>query len=167
MKNAILVAIAFCSAAAVAAPLSGLTIEQPICYGREYAAKHMEAHPLQTVRQLRLKFFKDEHSGDSVVLSINAEIKRGDIYKPYATGMGCTPNRSGSKLECFIDCDGGRAKVNLGLRQNADEITFINEGFVMYGGCGEETDEMIWLNATRGGDDIFKLYQLRKEYCQK
>jgi hypothetical protein len=148
---------------------------QPVCYGREYSAKHMESHPLQTVKQLKLKFYRDEYTNDtSAILEVKADLKRevkekdsGETYtviKPYHTGMGCT--LEGGSVNCAIDCDGGSASATWDMKKSGAEITFVNKGFVMFGGCGEE-GETIWLDPKKGGDDVFQLYQLPKEFCQQ
>jgi hypothetical protein len=173
MKTVFFVALALSSFGAFANPIPGLTDAQPVCYGREYSKSHLSKHPKQTVRQMKLKFSKEAEHHPSVLMKVDAEIRREviqygekvQIYKPYSTAMSCTVN--GSKLECGIDCDGGHASVNFAITNAKNEILFKNEGFVMYGGCGDEADEMIFLQATKGGDDIFKLYPLPKEYCQQ
>lgn len=165
----------FLSFSVFAGPLKEVTVDQPICYGREYSESHMQKHPLQTVKQMRLKFYKDEYSSEnSALLDIQAQIKRTitdsegnsyETYKPYSSGMGCSEN--GNRLECSIDCDGGSAKVAWNVSRTKDEIIFRNQGFVMVGGCGDEENDTIWLDPKRGGDDVFRLYALPKEFCQR
>lgn len=176
MKLLLLTALVSLSTAASANPFAEVKLGQPVCYGREYSTEHMLSHPNQTVRQMKIKAYKDQWVGeDSIYLEIKAEVRREatdsesgekyQIYKPYGTAMGC--KQSPDKLECWIDCDGGEAQVSWQVRSGRNTVHLVNKGFVMYGGCGEDTDDTIFLKALEGGDDIFKLFALPKEYCQQ
>lgn len=158
-------------------PIQSATMDQPVCFGREYSEKHMNLakNSKQTVKRFLLKFQKFEWSGDnSAMLDIEAKIKRGteqingethNTYKNYTSGMGCSI-RNANEISCGIDCDGGSAKIRWKLSEKNKKISFINEGFVMVGGCGDEGEEHIWLEAIKGGDDVFELYALPQEFCQ-
>lgn len=164
------------SVTAVASPFNNITESRPVCFSREYSDQHLARHPKQTVQSMTMKFSKDANSGEGIMLGINAKIKRvktlpsGDTItelKPYTTGMGCF--LEGETLRCMIDCDGGSAKVTWNVTDKGNEIEFKNEGFVMYGGCGEEVNEedTIWLDPVKGGDDVFRLFALPTNDCKK
>lgn len=174
MKSA-LIALFF-PLAALASPFDSLTKDHPVCFGREYSTAHMAAHPLQTVKLLKLKFYKDEFAGsETSYLDIKAEIKREQtdkesgekftVFKPYSSGMSCFLKND--RLNCNIDCDGGSAKVAWNVTQKGNEVLFKNEGFVLVGGCGEDETDTIWLDPKKGGDDVFRLFALPSEFCQQ
>jgi len=175
MRHLILVALTAATAQVFANPFANVRPNAPVCFGREYSTAHMNAHPNQTVRQMKVKASKEEWSGQSgLVLTINAEVKRevkpreGEpytIFKPYGTVMTCAARAD--RLQCGIDCDGGSATVTWNVRQTGNELRFVNRGFIMYGGCGDDTDDYIFLNALKGGDDIFRLFPLPATYCQQ
>ena len=152
------------------------TKETPVCYAREYSQSHMDKTPAQSVKSFKFKFYKYDNKEEGYILGIDAQLKvkakdyegnEYDAIKPYANSMYCVPQGK-NKMACGIDCDGGQAEVIWETKTVGDQITFINRGFVMYGGCGEDVDEgdSIWLDAVKGGDDVFKLYRVRPEFCQ-
>ena len=160
----------------------GVTETQPACYGREYSTQHIVNTPKQTVKKMRIKVEQSPYDieNGSLFLLIEAEVitEKSEwedaegkttfnmISKPYKTSMACG-QLDPEKLECAIDCDGGSAKITWNLKTVGNEVLFHNNGFVLYGGCGEEDiDNSIWLDNVRGGDDVFKLYKLRSEFCQ-
>ncbi len=151
-----------------ASPMSEITKDNPVCFERAYSERHMGSHPLQTVKSMQMKFHIDATtSPGSTYLNIKAQIKKNRRYKPYQTDMNC--RMSATTLSCSIDCDGGTAKVEWETSGKDGEITFVNKGFIMYGGCGEETDpnDWIWLDPKKGGDDIFKLYKMPTNVCKR
>ncbi|MBY0315552.1 MAG: hypothetical protein K2Q26_08540 [Bdellovibrionales bacterium] len=130
--------------------------ETSACYTREYSVNHMKAHPGQKVQKFDFKFSQDKDSmgnGEFIALNVKANLLTANGLKPYSTGMTCM--KEASKLNCFIECDGGSAEVTW----NKNEILFKNKGFVLYGGCGSEVspEETVWLTPKKGGDDVFKL----------
>lgn len=143
-----------------------VTYGQPQCYGREYSETHMKGAPLQTVKKMDVKFYKYNETEEGILLDISTEIKKDGSYKPYSTSMFCT-KESKTSLRCGIECDGGSAVISWNVKTVGSEILLTNNGFVMYGGCGEdvEEDDMIWLDNLKGGDDVFKLYALPAQYC--
>jgi hypothetical protein len=154
---------------------------KPVCFGREYSTPHMEAHPKQTVKKMRLKFTRNLFDGkpeEYLGMGIEADIVKTAGYddnkkyqvttSPYGNGMYC--QQKGAKLDCSIECDGGHATVSWKTSQKDNEITFVNEGLILYGGCDADDDneqKWIWLDPKKGGDDIFKMYALPAEYCQE
>ncbi len=145
-----------------------VTYGEPQCYGREYTNAHMQKTPLQTVKKMDVKFYKYNQTEEGILLDVTAQIKKDDVYKQYSTSMYCT-SESATSLRCGIECDGGSATITWDVKTVGNEILLKNNGFVMYGGCGEDVSEedMIWLEDLKGGDDVFKLYALPAEYCQQ
>ncbi len=178
MKIASLALLLLPTFSGYAASIDEVTESQPACYEREYSEQHMQSHPAQTVKKLRLKFYKNEYySEDSLGLDVKALIKRTVektnflgkkvkrvVYRPFANSMFCQVQ--GERLRCGIDCDGGSATIQWDIATKDREILMINKGFVLHGGCGEEEGETIWLTPTKGGDDVFKLYALPQHQCQ-
>lgn len=169
------------SSSVFAAAITDATADQPVCFGREYSEAHMNKNTLQTVKKMTLKFSKDDVGG-GYMMNIDAQIKKTEfvtlddgtqetnvLYKPYTSGMYCQVDGKTS-LNCFIDCDGGTAAVSWEVATAKNEITFTNKGFQLYGGCGEDeldSSNWIWLDPAKGGDDVFKMYALPSQYCQK
>lgn len=153
---------------------STVTYGKPLCYGREYSTNHMKDHPKQTVKKMRIKFSRSRDEV-GILMDVQAGILQTpldpqsdfDIVKPYENTMYCASS-SPTSLECGIDCDGGHATVQWDVKTVNDELILKNEGFVLYGGCGDEQEgDMIWLAPQLGGDDVFKLKALPAEYCQQ
>lgn len=151
-------------------PMEPLAEGRPACFEREYSAAHMNKHPLQTVKNMKLKFFIEPDWPEQLLLNVNVLLKSPDKpqYDPYKTSMFCY-NVKKNSLECAIECDGGRIEVTWKSHKQADgSILLINHGFVVYGGCGEfdedgEPVEGRWLAPIKGGDDIFRLHPVQ---CQ-
>lgn len=136
--------------------LSEVTVEQPICFGREYSDSHLRAHPLQTVALFRAKLSKQEGS-DGSFLEVEM-VRKGEKlrHKLWRQFLLCEDNG-----RCAVECDGGSVTLSgtpgggLGLR---------NDRFVIEGGC-EGGAEPVMLDNKRGGDDFFRLHRLPQEYC--
>lgn len=130
------------------------------CYGREYSTDHLDKHPRQTVKSFKAKLVRDDTSTDYSNRYIQAEVVlKGEknFYKLYRAYLSC----QGDTNECSIDCDGGRIKA-WGTEKG---LTIENLGFLMEGGCGEESAP-VFLKPSKGGDDIFNLVKLPGEFCQ-
>lgn len=171
MKLFAILAAVFSTTAAFANPFENITPENPVCFEREYTEGHMDRHPLQTVKQMTMKYSTEPRFEGAVLLDIKALIKRPSkkryTYNVYSTTMFCSLKTE--SLECSIDCDGGNATVAWDVQSgDGDEIVFKNKGFVMYGGCGSDVDmdDTIWLDAKKGGDDVFKLYRMDDNACR-
>lgn len=172
MFRLLLLCLSFTATSAWANPFADLSDGNPVCFERTYSDRHMEKHPLQTVKSLQMKYsLEPETSGNEFIyLDIRALIKRPEgrrtKYKIYSNSMGC--GLRDGRLECGIDCDGGTATVAWDVHADGNEIWFRNQGFVMYGGCGSEVDmdDMIWLDPKKGGDDIFRLYRMNDKACR-
>lgn len=144
------------------------------CYGREYTSDHMTKHPKQTVKTMKVKFYRDAEFPESFLMDVGVmlkrEIKNSDQYDPYRTSMFCYDFTS-EGMHCAIECDGGQVDISWKTRAQPDgSILFINHGFYVYGGCGEmdENDEPVegrWLAPSKGGDDVFRLFPLSQENC--
>lgn len=161
--------------AAVQAEIAGrVSVQQPVCYGRDYTQAHMDAHPLQSVQQLRLMFYRLADAPETLFMDVQAKLLRPargsakagqtQILKNFKSEMMC--NESGNSLKCFIDCDGGSAEIRWNVHNVRREITFENQGFVLEGGCGDER-ELVILEPRQGGDDIFKLSAIPAASCQR
>lgn len=173
-------AISLLPSLAQATSIDEVSMTQPSCYAREYSEPHMQARSMQTVKKMAVKFSKNEYDTESsmgmeitaflkkqrVRITPNGEKKTQTVYKPYSNSMFCQKNKN--QLHCSIECDGGSADIYWEMRTKNNEITLVNNGFVLYGGCGSDIDEndMIWLKPTKGGDDVFKLYALPAEQCR-
>ena len=175
-----------------ASPVDKASGGTPICYGREYSEQHMASHPNQTVKSMKVKFYVYADFPEVTLLDIDLLIKKADKdnnvgYKPYTSGMVCDTRiddpdekkaltkeglltKNTDYIQCYIECDGGRATVLWDITDKTESsVTFVNRGFIAYGGCGEEVEEQdsIWLAPLKGGDDTFKLKALPTEYCQQ
>lgn len=174
--------LVFLSSNAFAATVDSVTVDQPVCFGREYSEKHMAKAPLQTVKKMSVKIRKfPEADGGSLVMDVSALIKKDiteknedgttytySTYKPYVSALGCSKTSS-TTLECYIDCDGGSAALTWDVKTAGQKVTLINNGFTLYGGCGEDEADMdnwLFLESVKGGDDVFELYSLPTQYCQ-
>lgn len=167
--------ILFSSATVFANPAKLATLGQPVCYAATYSKDHMKKHPLQTVKSMKFKFSKDEYSSeDSTILNITADVKVQlmsaenekpvFVYAPYQQSMSC--QTSGDTLFCGVECDGGSGVVSWTAKGSGDQITFKNNGFVMYGGCGELVPKEVYIENKKGGDDIFNLERQSDKTCQ-
>ena len=135
-----------------------VTPEQPLCFGREYSASHLRAHPLQTVQLLRAKLSKQAGS-EGNFLEVEAVLK-GDAnrFKLFRQFFVCMDDGT-----CAVECDGGSVSL-AGLRDGGLHLR--NNGFVLEGGCdGGGERETVFLGNKRGGDDLFRLSRLPHEYC--
>lgn len=133
---------------------SKVTEEQPLCYGKEYSYSHLQKHSNQTVQSIKAKLgLIAKYNQQTLNLEL---ILKNDLAHIYRAAFTCID------AHCYIDCDGG--SVNLQKGQNG-HLVLKNNGFIAEGGCGEEIKE-VFLTAQSGGDDIFNLAPLPKEYCQ-
>lgn len=159
------------SFAASASPFSEVSKDSPICYSSEYSAEHLKKHPKQTVKEMKIKIYKgtEDYDSDQLYLAVQALVKPkgSNDYKPYQTGMACT--EIDGRLLCNIDCDGGSAVVRPSMINPGEWMRLENNGFVMYGGCGEEVNEedSIYLTPTKGGDDLFMLKKMKDQKACK
>ena len=139
--------------------LAGMvTAEKPICFGREYSAGHLRAHPLQKVKLLRAKLSKQADT-DGNFLEVEAVLK-GDAnrFKLFRQFFVCMDDGT-----CAVECDGGSVRL-AGLRDGG--LTLRNNGFVLEGGCdGDNEKGTVFLDNKPGGDDLFRLSRLPHEYC--
>jgi hypothetical protein len=162
--QAIFTIVTLLSLSAFAGPFSNVKKDQPVCYERDYSSEHMLKNSKQTVKSMKVKIYKDKEDSDSemLYLAIEADVKpKGkNDYKHYRSGMACT--QEDGKLKCWIDCDGGNATLRPSLETPETWLRFENQGFTLYGGCGEEIDEedTIYLEPTKGGDDLFLLKKI-------
>jgi hypothetical protein len=157
-----------------ASPFAAVTKEKPMCFSAEYSKQHLLAHPKQTVKSMKQKFYRSEDIADTpLLMNIEAQLMRPKspgsrvkAPKPYSNLMICDIEKNSrgiERLRCGIECDGGSAEVFYDVQASADnlkQIKFINGGILMYGGCGaEEIDEKDWifLKPTKNGDDKFTL----------
>lgn len=159
-------------------PLKRVQKESAVCYGREYSKAHLDKNTKQSVKSMKIKLFDHPENPGQISLDVDVILKKEfkyddytyEEFKPYRSGLVCY-STTDKLIKCSIDCDGGSLEITWDAKKNADNsVTLINKGFVVYGGCGEEDEngeplDSHWLEATKGGDDIFKLYLLPKEFC--
>lgn len=107
-------------------------------------------------------------------------------YKPYTSGMICDSNMTLDKdeakelknyvngnnyIRCYIECDGGSSIIFWEVQGKSNKtLTLVNRGFVAYGTCGDELaegEDSIYITPEERGDDVFELYALPAEYCEK
>jgi hypothetical protein len=107
---------------------------------------------LQTVKSIAMQLYEQPDQKDhTVYMNLQLELSSG-IHDAF---MICDRSRQG--LNCAVECDGGHADV---IRLGKDErhLQFVNRGFTATGGCGgSEDDNLLWLEPTPGGDDVFDL----------
>lgn len=161
---ALTAALTLASLSAQANPFTSIKKNQPLCYEREYSSEHMAKNSKQTVKSIKIKIHRgiEEYDSDQLYLAIEADVKpKGKKdYKHYRTGMAC--REESGKLHCFIDCDGGSATLRPSLEAPQNWMRLENNGFVMYGGCGEDVDEndTVRIEPTKGGDNLFMLKKM-------
>ncbi len=146
------------AAIAMANPFQKIQGDEPVCFSKSYDRSHMNARPNQTVQALDLKFKADTRNAGMLTLDIIGTVRgpKGG-FKVYKTSMMC--NQNSTSLHCFIECDGGSADISWENAFTENGITFKNNGFVMYGGCGEDVNEedILWIDPKAQGDDVFIL----------
>lgn len=144
MKNSVLfLSVLVAGNVVLANPFEGVTETRPACFTRTYSDTHLKDHKLQTVKTMDVKLSRNDN--DNLNL-IEVKVLRTD-GKRYKTALACD-----EKGFCFIDCDGGSAKIT----KAGQGLQLLNNGFIMQGGCGEE-EETIYLESKPGGDDVFFL----------
>jgi hypothetical protein len=146
-----------------------VTFTQPKCYGREYSRAELRAHPKQTVEQIKAKLIK--YSADPQVNSAGLKIEvrlKGEEGTNYHAEFSCFENAG--QTMCAIECDGGSVTV---AEFDQTKMTLNSNGFTVSGGCGDDGEGTSanasatkFLDAIKGGDDIFKLQALPQAYCQ-
>ncbi len=166
MKLAVVfAALALASVAQAGAPklgdvFKGVTYAQPKCFGREYSRAELKAHPKQTVEQIKAKLIK--YSADTSMPSAGLKIEvrlKGEEGVNYHAEFSCMDYQG--KAFCGIECDGGSVTI---AEFDGQKMTLNSEGFNIHGGCGEEGVTK-FLEAIKGGDDIFKMQALPQSYC--
>ena len=142
----------------------------PQCYGREYSEAHMQAHPQQTVKSMKAKFYISEqnkaYENPVAFLDLDLQVKKtvksedGDYvtYKPYTSGMVCDSQmklegddlkdfkksygKSAGYIQCYIECDGGSSLIIWDIaKKSKNSITLKNHGFLAWGTCGDDAQE--------------------------
>jgi len=162
MKHQLIGILFFLSQPVLAATsvFTDVTPDQPVCYGREYNSSVLKARPLQTVQKIQAKLIKDAEFNQNI-LSLEITLKgKANLFKNYRSLLFCDKDDY-----CYVECDGGSANLKI---QSDGTLLITNNGFVIQGGCGgEDEEDGILLKRTEGGDDLFKLFKLPKEFCQK
>ena len=139
--------------------LGGVTVEQPLCFGREFSADQLRARPLQTVSLLRAKLSKQAES-DGAYLEVEAVLKGAkNKHKLWRQFFVCADDGV-----CAVECDGGSVRLT---GSNDGGLTLHNNRFVLEGGCDGDDKETVFLDNKRGGDDLFRLHRLPHEYCAR
>ncbi|MES3039022.1 MAG: hypothetical protein V4736_14035 [Bdellovibrionota bacterium] len=146
---------------AIARIYKKVTVEQPLCFGREYSSLHLGLHPLKTVKKITARF-STEPQYNTKIMQLELILKGEQYsYKVFKAFMVCLPE-SGS---CHVECDGGSVYLK---SSDDDKVSVINQGFVAQGACGEDGQDLdtIFIEAKKDGDDVFKLKRLPSEFCQ-
>lgn len=152
------------STAASANTFTDIKVNEPLCFQQEYSAEHLIKHSRQTVKSMKIKVYRGTEEGDSenLYMAVQAELKVKNSKEPksYKTGMLCSPDEKRNGLNCSVECDGGQARLRASTT-SGDQVRFINDGFVLFGGCdGDGDEETIRLKPTKGGDDQFLLNKM-------
>ena len=128
------------------------TADRDACYGRVYDAAHLKSHPQQKVTSLHvlrslerrreaenwtpdarteaIRSFREEGQ-----TSVTAFVTFRDRKGIFHNSLTCDKEtRDG--VRCMIECDGGSFRL---ARSGANAVMLHNNGFVLIGGCGEET----------------------------
>lgn len=140
------------------------------CFGRDYDAGHLAAHPQQRVTGLYLfrDFTPDPNAeieyespatlrnddGSGGRINLDAYVRLRDRKGVYSNTFSCSRG-DGSDVFCAIDCDGGSFR----LQGKGEGLELRNDGFVVVGGCGaSETDQSRGEHVQPGADDkVFRL----------
>jgi hypothetical protein len=175
MKSIILALLVGSSTSFAAVSVPPATVDQPVCYGREYSSAHMEKSDKQTVKRMDIQFYREKDFPNTLLMRLKVDVKKESGYRdigdgkksyyittrPYSNTLVC--DTYDGKFGCYIECDGGSVGFEGGF---GTTTKLVNKGVTVEGGCGEEGDT-IWLDAVKGGDDYFTLQALPKEFCQK
>lgn len=133
------------------------------CFGKTYSAAHLaaRAHRSQTVKEIKVKLSLSKFEGmTSPLMEIMVKQKNAPA-KMLRQAMVCFENAG--RVSCAVDCDGGAVEI---LALEEGQLTIKNHGVILKGGCGEEEDETVFLQNTRGGDDMFVLNELPLASCK-
>lgn len=132
-----------------------------LCFGKSYSASHLasRAHRSQTVKDIKVKLSIDNTFGTSNMIEIMVKQKNAPAKK-LRQAMTCM--ESEGKVHCAVDCDGGSVEI---AALEEGQLTIVNNGFILKGGCGEEEDETVYLRNLRGGDDVFVLNEAPMSTC--
>ena len=128
-----------------------VTEGRPLCFARVYSQKHLQLHPLQTVKliQAQLQYIK-EYDQRNLVVKMSLI---NHPHKEYTATFTCF-----GASHCGIDCDGG--SIDLVKGKNG-AIRIINHGINLESNCGDQNEEFmqeLYLDDIPGGDDIFDLF---------
>ncbi|WP_148043715.1 hypothetical protein [Paracoccus methylarcula] len=106
MRSIFIAAIMLLSAGAAMAE------ETPICFGKTFDTQHMQAHPLQTVRDIRARMLilRDDRS-DEPSYGYDIRVLFRDDPREFRSLPGCWESSDG--LTCQVDCDGGSVKPRM------------------------------------------------------
>lgn len=146
----LVIIIALFGTAAHANPLEGINREHSICFAREFSNKDLQDRPKQTVTAIHADLSKQPDENDPTIYLNLKIIANGHHYDSF---MIC--DESGENLKCMVECDGGHAEI-FGTNRG---IEFLNQGFLMSGGCSGQNQEepVVWLTPSVHGDDVFSL----------
>ncbi|MBX3022372.1 MAG: hypothetical protein KF799_11930 [Bdellovibrionales bacterium] len=167
MKSFILLSlISIFSAQAFAATtlekaFAGVTEKSPACFARAYDKRHLAAHPKQSVRQIKVKLKVMSFEGIPRPLPIIAlQVLRKGENRTWTNNINCQDYGQG--VICGVECDGGSVSV---LKRDRATLVLKNNGVLLYGGCGAQDADTIFLEGKKGGDDLFALPQVSPEIC--
>lgn len=152
---------------AMASPFDQLP-QKPLCFTRQYDDQHLATKPLQRVTKMTLKFETGAHLDPAwILMTVNADLREENgptnVTKPYRQTLTCTEEED--SLKCWIDCDGGNARV-LWNANDLTRISLVNQGFVIEGACEENLEDAVFLPPKPGGDDFFRLKSMQDLDCK-
>lgn len=127
------------------------------CYGRTYSKDHLDAHPKQTVTDVRFQLTYYRHQPDEFYPKgqrnyyFRMMAKLHGSSKTYTAIGECSA--SGSNIFCGVECDGGG--VNIRSRPEGKLLVFFsgpNAEIRMTEGC-DGADESDYIELKPGSDD--------------
>lgn len=153
---------------------SGISRDQALCFGREYSEDFLRANPLHSLKQIKLKFYREPYANDSgISLSVQALVKDrtsedfgAEVYSNVSSvlkGLKCEVGSS--SLSCEMECGGGKVEMNWNVSTQQNTVTFQSQETIMHSDCGKDLD--LLLSRTRDGSaSVLRLYPLPQEFCQ-
>lgn len=139
-----------------------------VCFGREYDAAHLKAHPHQRVRSIGFNLAYYAHDPDAYFpkgqrnyyFALRAKIRDG---KELSTGGECVPGKDGKNIRCEVECDGGGVLIRQTAKKGQLLIDLQSTGRIrMSDGCDDEAG----IDLGPGNDDrTFLLSELPADSC--
>ncbi len=139
-----------------------------VCFGREYDADHLKAHPHQQVRSIGFNLAYYAHDPDAYFprgqrnyyFALRAKMRDG---KELTTGGECASGGDGKNIRCEVECDGGGVLVRRTAKEGQLLIDLQSTSRIrMSDGCDDEAG----IDLEPGKDDrTFLLSELPADSC--